>query len=403
MSKKKKQKQVRSSSSYWLINDDIAYSKLVPHGYTRLDEIPQVVAGCRRIAELIGSMTIYLMSNTENGDIRITNELSRKIDINPCSTMNRSQYMEYIVMTMLLYGNGNAIVRVKTRDGLIDDFQPIPADRFSFVPDQTGYQYTVMIDGVPYSPDEVLHFVYNPDKEYPWKGMGVRIPMNTIAKTVKQAQTTKQAFMESKWMPSVIIKADALTDQFATPEGRKKLIDEYITTNSAGEPWVIPADQIDVTTVKPLSLKDIALSDSLTQDTKMIAALLGVPSFLLGEGTYSKNEWNSFINSRIRPLVVSMQQEMTRKLILSPQWYLKFNQRALYDYDISTLASVYTTLQDRGDVDGNEVRDVIGMSPREGLNELVRLENYIPNDDAGNQSKLEGADDGTQTDANAGE
>ena len=262
-----RKRKKRSDSTYWLINDDIAYSKMIPAGYTRLDEIPQIVAGCRKIAELIGSMTIYLMANTEHGDVRITNELSRKIDINPCSVMNRSQFMEYIVMSMLLYGDGNAIVRVKTENGLLNDFQPIPADRFSFLPDQTGYKYKIVIDGVPYDPDEVLHFVYNPDKHYPWKGMGVRIPLNTIAKTVKQAQATKQAFMESKWMPSVIIKADAVADQFATPEGRHRLIEEYITTNKAGEPWVIPADQIDVTAVKPLSLKDIALADSMTQDT----------------------------------------------------------------------------------------------------------------------------------------
>lgn len=387
-----RKRKKRSDSTYWLINDDIAYSKMIPAGYTRLDEIPQIVAGCRKIAELIGSMTIYLMANTEHGDVRITNELSRKIDINPCSVMNRSQFMEYIVMSMLLYGNGNAIVRVKTENGLLNDFQPIPADRFSFLPDQTGYKYKIVIDGVPYDPDEVLHFVYNPDKHYPWKGMGVRIPLNTIAKTVKQAQATKQAFMESKWMPSVIIKADAVADQFATPEGRHRLIEEYITTNKAGEPWVIPADQIDVTAVKPLSLKDIALADSMTQDTKMIAALIGVPAFLLGEGAYSQTEWNNFVNARIRPIVTAMQQEMTRKLILSPQWYLKFNQRALYDYDINTLANVYTVLQDRGDVSGNEVRDVLGMSPREGLDDLVRLENYIPNDAAGNQKKLTGGE-----------
>ena len=43
---------------------------------------------------------------------------------------------------------------------------------------------------------------------------------------------------------------------------------------------------------------------------------------------------------------------------------------------------------DRGWVTGNEARDTIGMSPKDGLDELRVLENYIPNDMSGLQKKL---------------
>ena len=33
---------------------------------------------------------------------------------------------------------------------------------------------------------------------------------------------------------------------------------------------------------------------------------------------------------------------------------------------------------------------IVNIAPRDGLNELVRLENYIPADMAGNQKKLTG-------------
>ena len=83
-----------------------------------------------------------------------------------------------------------------------------------------------------------------------------------------------------------------------------------------------------------------------------------------------------------------MQQEMTRKLIISPDWYVRFNYWSLLDWDLNTVSNILLAGVDRGIADGNEWRDRVGMQPREGLDELRILENYIPADMAGNQKKL---------------
>lgn len=386
----KRQKRNNSAVGFLLGSggDDICIS-----GYTPLDHNPEIVTACRKISELVGMLTIHIMENTESGDKRIVNELSAKLDINPNAVMTRKTFIEAIVMNMLLYGKGNAFALVNTVAGdngsrYIGSIVPIPSYKAIINPSVDGYSYTVNINGINYDPDEVLHFRYGVDKTYLWKGSGVNVLLTDLAANLKQASKTERAFFSSKWKPSMVVKVDALTEEFASPEGRKKLLNSYVESSEAGDPWLIPAEQFQVEQIKPLSLADLALADNVKLDKQTVAAILGVPSFLLGVGEYNKNEWNGFINSTIKSIVTDLQQEMTKKLILSPKWYVRFNIMSLLDWDINQISSVFCALNDRGIVDGNEVRDKIGMSPREGLDELRVLENYIPADMAGAQKKL---------------
>ena len=389
MARRLKAKQKRSASSgVGFLVTDAAYETLCVPGYTSLDHCPEIMTAVHKIAQIIGSITIHIMHNTENGDERIVNQLSRKIDIEPNAYMNRQELVEFWVMNLLLYGNGNSISRVHTENGFLGSIEPIPASMVSLVNDPTGQGYFVDIGGVRYEPDEVLHFRYNPDPLYPWKGRGMKISLRSVANNLKQAAATEKAFMESEWKPSVIVKVDALTKEFASPDGRQKLLDSYVKSAKVGEPWLIPANQFDVTQVKPLSLQDLAISDMVQLDKRTVASIIGVPAFLLGVGDYKQAEWNNFINSTVRPIVIGMQQEMTRKLIISPDWYVRFNYWSLLDWDLNTVSKILLAGVDRGIADGNEWRDRVGMQPREGLNELRILENYIPADMAGNQKKL---------------
>lgn len=380
---KREELTTKDSIALWMKDCDICCA-----GYTRLSDNPEIQTACLRIAELIGSMTIYLMANTEKGDERIINELSRRIDIAPNGNMTRSHWMVANVMNMLLYGRGNGICVPHTYEGILQSLEPISASRVQLQPVPGSYRdYRVLIDGIQKDPANLMHFVYNPDPLYLWKGQGVTVTLKDIANNLKQAQKTENAFMSSEWKPSIIVKVDALTDEFSSPEGRQKLLESYVKPSQTGEPWLIPAEQFQVEQVRPLTLADLAIKDTVELDKKTVAAVIGVPAFLLGVGEYKREEWNTFVQTKVRAIAQNIQQEMTRCLIISPKWYLRLNYWSLMDFDLKAVSDILLAGADRGFVCGDEWRDRMNLAPA-GLKEYNVLENYIPIDKTGDQKKL---------------
>ena len=367
----------------WLGQDSIECA-----GYTRLCDCPEIQTAVLRIAELVGSMTVYLMNNTEKGDERIVNELSRKIDIEPCGNMTRMEWMMTVAMNLLLHGNGNSIVVPHTRDGILEDLEPISAERVTLQPVPGSYRdYKVLIDGRAHDPAELMHFAYNPDPKYLWKGRGITVALKDVANNLRQAQKTENAFMKSEWKPSIIVKVDGLTEEFASPEGRARLLDDYIKPSVPGAPWMIPSEAFSVEQVRPLTLADLAIKDTVELEKKTVASVIGVPAYLLGVGDFDRDEWNNFIQTKVRAIAMIIQQEMTRALILSPKWYLQLNFWSLMDYDLQSVSSILLAGADRGYVCGDKWRDRMHMAPA-GLKEFKVLENYIPYEDSGKQKKL---------------
>ena len=369
----------------WKSDDDLTCS-----GYTSLAQSPEVSTAVDRIAALIGAMPIQLMRNGEKADVREYNGLSRIVDINPNDYQTRADFMRWIIRT-LYFHDGNAVVFPRTESGYLRELRPIPRAYCAFYPDGL-WNYRIAINGAPYNPEELLHFTLNPNDYFPWLGEGVRVMISDIANNLKQATATELGFMRSKWKPSVIIKVDALTEEFASQEGRQKLLDSYVTNSEAGQPWLIPAEQFEVQTVKPLTLSDLALADFVELDKKTVASILGVPPFLLGIGEFKREEWNNFISSTIMPLADKIAQELTKKLLWSADLYFRFNPRALMNYSIEELVKAGGEMVDRMAMRRNEWRAWLGLPYDPEMDELLALENYLPADRLGDQKKLTGGE-----------
>lgn len=358
-------------------------------GYVPLYSCPEVAMCVDAIADLVSNMTLRLMRNTDTGDVRVVNGLSRAIDIMPNAYQNRKAFVYNIVSTLLTVGNGNCVVVPRfDADGNLLSLMPARPSSVMF-DDLPDGGYRIRVGQTVYSPDEILHFAINPDPERPWIGRGRSVSLSSIVDCINQANATKTALQKSP-APSIVMKVDGLTEDLSTRDGRQKMIDRFVDSNDRGVPWIIPAETMELQQIKPLTVSDLAIKENLELDIKRIAGIYRVPAFMVGVGDFNRDEYDNFITTTVMSIAQVIEQELTRKLLYSPDYHITFNPRSLHSYSITELVSAGKELVDRMAMRRNEWRDWLGLSPDEDMEELLALENYIPADRLGDQKKLKG-------------
>lgn len=384
----------QSYTALWLSgNDNLDGSLICPPGYTPLSKNEEVLRCVYKIADLVSNMTIMLMKNGDNGDIRLKNELSKKIDIYPNKYMTRKNFIFRIAADMCIYGN--SVVMPNYSGDLLDDLEIWEGGTPSFRKDSlSGNSYRIAYKGRIFDPDEVLHFVLYPDPDEPFRGQGVAPLLKETIDNLAQANATKKSFLRSKWKPSVVISINSDIQELQDPQQRNKILGSYTKTTEAGEPWLIPAGDLKIDTIKPLTLNDLAINDSITLDKKAVAAALDMPAFMVGAGTFSKDEYNNFISSKIMSMATIIQQELTKKLLYSPDMYFKLNPKSLMQYSLQEQFTFVNGMVNSAMLSRNEGRTEFDYSPvdKPGMNEYQTLENYIPIDLLGDQKKLKGGE-----------
>lgn len=357
---------------------------VVPAGYMRLLDSPEIGACIDRMVSLIATLPIYLMRNSELGDVRVHDALSRLVDVLPWRYGTRRDWIGWVLTTLLGEGDGNAVCLIRTEGGIPVELLPMPGAALE--PINGGLDYRIYWRGSYYDPGDCLHCTLFPDPDYPWRGRGYRVKAGDVADSLAQASVTKSEYLRSEYKPPLIISVDADSD-LSDETSREKFEDAYIK-RPPGKPWIIPGGLISATTVKPLSLSELAIADTVSLDRKSAATIYGIPPFLVGEGTYNEQEYQAFIRGPVKYICEGIAQELTRKLCTDERCYFKFSARRLYNYDAQAITSIMLSMANQGLVDGNEVRAELDLPPREGLDELRALENYIPVDKSGDQKKL---------------
>lgn len=359
-----------------------------PVGYTRLIDSPNISACINRIAALIASVPIYQMENTEQGDKRVRDDLARRVDIDPVpGLMTRYSWMNWIVAQLLGDGDGNAYVLPEYDRYYMQllSLRPMPGAAYTPLGDAGDLDYLITWHGKTYDRTEVIPFRLHADPARPSKGRGYRVQAQDVAKALATTDALKQSLSSPDYKPPLIVAVNSDAD-ISQPEERERFVSRYLDKD--GKPWVIPADLLKIEQVRPLSLADLAVKDTIDIDKRTACAIFGIPPFLLGLGAYNQQEYNNFIHNVVLPICVSIEQSLTQTLLPDqPKRYFKFARRRLYDYGLKELVDIDLAMSDRGYLNGDEVRDDVDLDPV-GLTERRILENYIPWDMSGKQNKL---------------
>lgn len=353
-------------------------------GYTKLSDSPEVTTAINTVADLVSNMTIQLMKNSEKGDTRVKNELSRLVDIAPNSYQTRKSFIFWIVKSMLL--NGDAVVMPLTRSGAIKELRPLPNNKIRFYYDADDeFDYVIKYKNKDYAPEDLLHFVLNPDENLSFMGTSYRVNLSDVTHNLRQASATKRSFMSSEYMPSLVMMVDSDAD--LDEDEREKFEEKYLKRKDKNKPLLLPDGLVRFETIKPLTLEDLAIHESVKVDKETVASILGIPSFVLGVGTYSKDEWNNFINTKIMSIAQIIQQTLNR-LIVETDMYFTFNPRSLYNYSLVEQVNAITALVKVNTLRRNEGRNWLGLPPDSEMDDLIVLENYLLQQDLSKQGKL---------------
>lgn len=378
-----------NAGAVFALADPPGWEILLSDGYRPVIHCPEVQICIGVYASLIASMTLRLMRNTEKGDVREKNQLSRLLDIEPNRLMTHMDFFQVLVRALM--ETGNQVTVPTYHGGFLSQLIPLRPAEVSLLADGPD-DYRISYRGRTFRPDEVLHFRLNPDPDEPWRGQGYQASLRDVVRSIRQANATRKALQESP-SPSIIVKVDGLTQEFQDKEGRAKLTAMYLDSEQKGQPWLIPAEGFSVEQVKPLNLSDLAIKDSLELDKRAVAAIFGIPPFLVGIGDFKLDEYQHFVTTRLMAVARVIEQTLTRGILYSPDLYLSFNPRSLYNYSLTDLVSVGSQLIDRMAMRRNELRDWLGLPPDAEMDELLALENYIPVSRLADQKKLKDAGD----------
>lgn len=373
---KKKNQATVATSNYKLVTD---YANGFFGWNGKLYESDLIRSTIQVKAQTIGKSVAKHIRNDKNDNKEINPDAYIAVLLNEPNPIMTGQMLQEKLITQLELNNNAFAVISRDANGFPTSIWPIVANSFEALQDDQGNLYVrfYMRNGTIYtfSYNDLIHL----RKDFSANDI-FGTPITRTLEPLMQVVTTIDEGIVSAIKNSAMIKWLLKFNQTIRPEDIKKSVDDfttsYLKTTNNGSIGVAGVDaKSDAIQIEP---KDYVPNEKQMNATvQRIYSLFHTNSNIL-QANYSENQWISYYESQIEPILRQLSEQYTLKLFTRSQ-RLQGNQ-IIFESSNLSYASMQTKLSlvqmvDRGIMSRNEVRGYFNLSPVDGGDEmLLRLD-----------------------------
>lgn len=343
-----------------------------------------VYACVRLIAGAIASLPLPIYQRTPQGRERIQHDLWWLLNEQPNDTMSAAVFWEYLASSLLLSGDGFAIIqRPGAFNPNITGFEPVHPARVQVRREDNRLKYIIFDDnGQAYTKDQddILHI--------PGIGFDGLRSMSPVRYSARQAIGLALAAEEHSARvfsngarPDIAIEVPGILKEDQLEILRTTWKDRYGGVSKSHLPAVLSGgSKVHEIT---MNAEDAALIATRQFQVIDIARIYGVPPHMIGQ-TDNNTSWGTgiesmgigFVKYTLLPHLTRIAQEINRKCFRIARYFAEFNVDGLMEGDSKAQAEYFGKALGGPGAQGwmsvNEVRQLKNMPPKSGYDDIPR-------------------------------
>ncbi len=348
-----------------------SYNRALPNIFgnyagKRVDEktaltLSAIWACTKVLSESVASLPFKVYEKMADGDkiLRDDHRLYNIINKEPSKFYTTYTFIEYLMKSMCLNGNGYAIIN-RDRNASVVSFTCVNPSTVKIIQDGGFLFYKVKGYNEPISSEDMIHV-----KNITQDGLIGLSPVEYAAESIGWGlalQTYGNTFFGNGAMPSGILK----TSKNLTTESAERLKNSWLNNHGGinkSNKVAVLEDDLDF---KPISLSNEAAQFLASRQFSIaeIARWYRVPPHLiqdLSKSSFNNIEMQSleFVQYTLMPYLVRLEQEFNRKIFKvkdKNRLFVEFNTAGLLRGDAKTRADLYAKAINWGWMSINEVR-----------------------------------------------